>query len=295
MLSGTRNWIVYLEGEGPSGSRTGSPPRSGTPSLLSHLESIASRDTPTDHAVPNGSSIAIAGGIPGGIGAACGRCLRRRARAGAEGIGPEAQHRRPSAAGRGQAESSRQPGQRDRRTHRVRWTPITSSSAPTTPTSTTRTTRPWLGTVVRSQRRPTLWFNYRTERNQRWASEELRQRYGFKVQFPDGDATGVKLELSQGRSDQLVGSSSWCGPAMDSCGLPLVGAGGSRRDSPPCRSRPRTRLASVSPTTGSRRLVPAVCRSGMTHPPWPRAALYHRRMSFESPRYLHQVPLQAGA
>jgi hypothetical protein len=44
---------------------------------------------------------------------------------------------------------------------------------------------------------PTLWFNYRNERTQRWADPGLMSRYGHAVSFPDaaGPEAGVVLEL----------------------------------------------------------------------------------------------------
>ena len=44
---------------------------------------------------------------------------------------------------------------------------------------------------------PTLWFNYRNARTQRWADPALTARYGHTANFPDpaNPDAGVILEL----------------------------------------------------------------------------------------------------
>jgi hypothetical protein len=49
--------------------------------------------------------------------------------------------------------------------------------------------------VLHGGKQPTLWFNYPTERNQRWATEVLRKKYGYRVQYPVSGETGVTLKL----------------------------------------------------------------------------------------------------
>jgi beta-lactamase superfamily II metal-dependent hydrolase len=49
--------------------------------------------------------------------------------------------------------------------------------------------------LVHGGRQPTLWFNYATERNQRWAEPALRAKYGYQLQYPDGGQVGVVIGL----------------------------------------------------------------------------------------------------
>lgn len=42
---------------------------------------------------------------------------------------------------------------------------------------------------------PTLWFNYRTPRTERWADPDLCERYAFATRFPVDPAAGAVLEL----------------------------------------------------------------------------------------------------
>jgi hypothetical protein len=44
---------------------------------------------------------------------------------------------------------------------------------------------------------PTLWFNYRNPRTERWGEAALRKRYGFRVQYPEDVARGVRIELEK--------------------------------------------------------------------------------------------------
>lgn len=58
--------------------------------------------------------------------------------------------------------------------------------------------------VVVHGQRPTLWFNYDTPKNRKWASDGLLNKYGYKVHFPVDEASGVRLELPA-RSDHGAG------------------------------------------------------------------------------------------
>lgn len=49
--------------------------------------------------------------------------------------------------------------------------------------------------VVHGGTQPTLWFNYATERNQRWAIPALHATYDFRVQYPTDGQAGVTLQL----------------------------------------------------------------------------------------------------
>ena len=50
--------------------------------------------------------------------------------------------------------------------------------------------------VIVGSMRPTLWFNYSTARNQRWAEPALRAKYGYQVRYPEGGQAGVAIELA---------------------------------------------------------------------------------------------------
>jgi hypothetical protein len=43
--------------------------------------------------------------------------------------------------------------------------------------------------------KPTLWFNYATPHNQRWADADLKRRHGFEVVLPSESEPGVVLTL----------------------------------------------------------------------------------------------------
>jgi hypothetical protein len=49
--------------------------------------------------------------------------------------------------------------------------------------------------VLHGGERPTLWFNYATERNRRWASSAVRRKYGFDAILPHDGQTGITLKL----------------------------------------------------------------------------------------------------
>lgn len=49
--------------------------------------------------------------------------------------------------------------------------------------------------IVHGGEQPTLWFNYGTQRNRRWADAELQRRFGFSAVYPAVDAAGVTLTL----------------------------------------------------------------------------------------------------
>jgi beta-lactamase superfamily II metal-dependent hydrolase len=50
--------------------------------------------------------------------------------------------------------------------------------------------------VIVGSKRPTLWFNYATERNQRWAEPALRAKHDYQVRFPEGGSAGVVIGLA---------------------------------------------------------------------------------------------------
>jgi hypothetical protein len=52
--------------------------------------------------------------------------------------------------------------------------------------------------LVHGGGQPTLWFNYGTQRNRRWADADLQRRFGFSAVYPAVDAAGVTLTLPQG-------------------------------------------------------------------------------------------------
>jgi hypothetical protein len=49
---------------------------------------------------------------------------------------------------------------------------------------------------VIGSKRPTLWFNNATERNQRWADAALRATYGYQVRYPEAGQDGVSVEFA---------------------------------------------------------------------------------------------------
>jgi hypothetical protein len=49
--------------------------------------------------------------------------------------------------------------------------------------------------VIIGSKRPTLWFNYATERNQRWAEPALRAKHGHQLRYPKDGQTGVVIAL----------------------------------------------------------------------------------------------------
>lgn len=51
--------------------------------------------------------------------------------------------------------------------------------------------------VIVQKPNATLWFNYDTLKNRRWASDELQSNYGYRIQFPDDEDAGVRLELPE--------------------------------------------------------------------------------------------------
>lgn len=50
-------------------------------------------------------------------------------------------------------------------------------------------------TILYGGKSPTLWFNYDTERNRRWAERPMQARYGYQVRFPKEPLAGVTLSL----------------------------------------------------------------------------------------------------
>ena len=53
-----------------------------------------------------------------------------------------------------------------------------------------------LDLCVIGSKRPTLWFNNATERNQRWADAALRATYGYQVRYPEAGQDGVSVEFA---------------------------------------------------------------------------------------------------
>lgn len=49
--------------------------------------------------------------------------------------------------------------------------------------------------LIHGGRQPTLWFNFATERNRRWAEPALRAKYGYQVRYPEGGSAGVVIGL----------------------------------------------------------------------------------------------------
>ena len=49
--------------------------------------------------------------------------------------------------------------------------------------------------LVHGGRQPTLWFNYATERNRRWANEALQAQHGYQVRYPEAGEHGVTISL----------------------------------------------------------------------------------------------------
>jgi len=52
-----------------------------------------------------------------------------------------------------------------------------------------------LARVIVGANSPTLWFNYDTAKNRHWDSIDLKQRYGYRVNYPDQNDQGVSVEL----------------------------------------------------------------------------------------------------
>jgi len=49
--------------------------------------------------------------------------------------------------------------------------------------------------LVHGGRQPTMWFNYATRRNQRWAEPALRAKHGYQVRYPANGRSGVVIAL----------------------------------------------------------------------------------------------------
>ncbi len=49
--------------------------------------------------------------------------------------------------------------------------------------------------VLAAPGRPTLWFNYRNARTERWDDAVLRRRHGFAVRYPEREDAGAVVEL----------------------------------------------------------------------------------------------------
>ena len=55
---------------------------------------------------------------------------------------------------------------------------------------------PWWLTDLHGGPCPTIWFNYGTAGNRRWADPGLQRRYGFDLKLPAGTQQGVTLTLA---------------------------------------------------------------------------------------------------
>jgi hypothetical protein len=49
--------------------------------------------------------------------------------------------------------------------------------------------------LVHGGEQPTLWFNYGTPRNRRWADADLQCMYRFSTEYPETDVGGVTMEI----------------------------------------------------------------------------------------------------
>lgn len=50
--------------------------------------------------------------------------------------------------------------------------------------------------LVHGGRRPSVWFNYATARNQRWAEPACRTKYGYNARYPASGQSGVVISLA---------------------------------------------------------------------------------------------------
>lgn len=53
-----------------------------------------------------------------------------------------------------------------------------------------------LARVIVEGNRPTLWFNYDTPKNRRWANPLMRGHHGYQVRYPNRTGAGVTLQLA---------------------------------------------------------------------------------------------------
>jgi beta-lactamase superfamily II metal-dependent hydrolase len=53
--------------------------------------------------------------------------------------------------------------------------------------------------VLGGQPNSRLWFNYRTPRTERWASEDLCRQYGYTAHYPEGEQSGVVIHIPSRR------------------------------------------------------------------------------------------------
>jgi hypothetical protein len=49
--------------------------------------------------------------------------------------------------------------------------------------------------LVHGGAHPTLWFNYGTQRNRRWADADLQREFGFSAVYPDSETGGMTIKL----------------------------------------------------------------------------------------------------
>jgi len=157
------------------------------------LEQLAARNTATDHAVPNGSSIAMllehqgasillsADAFPTVLVPALNALAQRRQLQGPLKVDTLKLSHHGS-----RANVTRALLQAVEADHYVFSTNNTYFGHPNAEA---------VARVVTRGKTPTLWFNYDTPANREWASAELTGRYGYRVAFPGPQSNSVKLEL----------------------------------------------------------------------------------------------------
>jgi len=168
--------------------------RGGAPTL----DELAARRTPTDHAVPNGSSIAMllehegasvllaADAHPTVLVPALRALAERRGRSGPLKIDAVKLSHHGS-----RANVTAELLQAVEADHFV----ISTNNAYFGHPDAEAVAR-----VVTRGGQPTLWFNYDTPANRRWADPALTARYGYKTRFPERAGAGVTLELESRRT-----------------------------------------------------------------------------------------------
>jgi hypothetical protein len=170
------------------------PERSVTRGSMQSLEALAARVTPSDRAVPNGSSIALlvehkgasvllaADAFPDGLVRALRALGRRRGATGPLTLDVVKLSHHGS-----RANVTVDLFDAVRAEHYVFSTNNSYFNHPNDEAVAR--------VILHGGPRPTLWFNYDTERNRKWAQESLRAKYGHNVRLPEAPLAGVKLEL----------------------------------------------------------------------------------------------------
>ena len=157
------------------------------------IEELAARETPTDKAVPNGSSIALllehqgasvllgADAFPTVLVPALNALAKRRGHAGPMPVdGVKLSHH----------------GSRANVTQEFLKTVDAKHFVFSTNNSYFRhPNAEAVARVIVAGRKPTLWFNYDTPFNRQWGAAELTARYGHVARYPESDDAGIKLEL----------------------------------------------------------------------------------------------------